>query len=446
MSARLVVLSHAELVGCLSATPTEIHAVSGGEVLTDRIYRGPRFNQKGPCSEKIFGPLDDCRCVCGRYRNPSSAHLSPILDAIFGELGHGERCGECGVVAGEGPGSKWRRVGHIDLAMPVVHPWLRFGGRYWLADLVSLALGGKVIRRQDCEAVVTGKALLVTAVDREGLDLALAGQQESIDEYLSEVAERGRRAGYVAEEGERKPTLREVARIRAGVLKAVEVARSLRVGDVIPMTPGKAWPYELRVWFGDYFTAGYGGAAIKALLETVDHSGGVCGLDRFLDSSPDAERVSEAEMGRASRLRRLAGALACGADGGCAWQPEKWVPSVVVVVPPVLRVRWNRDGCGLVRTPIEFHYSRLVNRNNQLRRLIETGAPELILSNEAALVQRSVDQLILNGRTSEPSCGPDGRPLGALSEVFTVPAVYARSPERWAALWRDGVLSERLTQ
>ena len=164
---------------------------------------------------------------------------------------------------------------------------------------------------------------------------------------------------------------------------------------------------DARDKFGNDFRVGMGAEAIKELLE---------GIDLELMTTQLRKELKEVSGQRKMRaIRRLEVAEAFRQSGN---KPEWMVLDVVPVIPPELRPMVQLDGGRFATSDLNDLYRRVINRNNRLRRLLDLGAPDIIVRNEKRMLQEAVDALIDNGRRGRPVTGPGNRPLKSLSDML----------------------------
>ena len=164
---------------------------------------------------------------------------------------------------------------------------------------------------------------------------------------------------------------------------------------------------EMRERYGDEFEASMGAEAIQELLKEID-------LDQL-----SAELTAEVEKSSGQKkvriLKRLEVVEAFRISGN---RPEWMVMDVLPVLPPDLRPMVQLDGGRFATSDLNDLYRRVINRNNRLRRLLELGAPDIIVRNEKRMLQEAVDSLIDNGRRGRPVTGPNNRALKSLSDML----------------------------
>ena len=164
---------------------------------------------------------------------------------------------------------------------------------------------------------------------------------------------------------------------------------------------------EAREKYGFTFRAGMGAEAIKELLEAIDLEKDSAELKKALKESTGQKR--------ARIIKRLEVVEAFRESGN---RPEWMIMTVIPVIPPDLRPMVQLDGGRFATSDLNDLYRRIINRNNRLKRLLELGAPEIIVRNEKRMLQEAVDALIDNGRRGRPVTGPGNRALKSLSDML----------------------------
>jgi len=164
---------------------------------------------------------------------------------------------------------------------------------------------------------------------------------------------------------------------------------------------------ELKEKYGDRFRAGMGAEAIKELLKEID-------LDKL---SQELRQELETATGQKKLkiIKRLEVVEAFRKSGN---RPEWMILDVIPVIPPELRPMVQLDGGRFATSDLNDLYRRVINRNNRLKKLMELGAPDIIIRNEKRMLQEAVDALIDNGRRGRPVTGPGNRPLKSLSDML----------------------------
>ena len=164
---------------------------------------------------------------------------------------------------------------------------------------------------------------------------------------------------------------------------------------------------EAREKWGSAFRVGMGAEAIKELLEAIDLEKESAELKKGLKESTGQKR--------ARIIKRLEVVEAFRESGN---RPEWMVMTVIPVIPPDIRAMVQLDGGRFATSDLNDLYRRIINRNNRLKRLLELGAPDIIVRNEKRMLQEAVDALIDNGRRGRPVTGPGNRPLKSLSDML----------------------------
>jgi DNA-directed RNA polymerase subunit beta' len=392
------------------ATADDIRTWSHGEVKKPETinYRTLKPEKDGLFCEKIFGPTRDWECYCGKYKR---VRFKGII------------CERCGV---EVTRAKVRRerMGHIELAAPVTHIWYFKGVPSRLGYLLDLA-------PKDLEKVIYFAAYMITTVDVDARTRDLPSLESKISVEKLQVTNRrdddvNKRASKLeadlaALEAEgaksdqrrkvRESAEREMAQIRRRA--DAEVDRLDRVFDrfkalKVQDLEGDEMLYrEMRDRYGRYFSGGMGAAAIQNRLESFDLAG---------ESESLREIVQTGKGQRKTRaLKRLKVVTAFLQTRN---SPMGMVLDCVPVIPPDLRPMVQLDGGRFATSDLNDLYRRVINRNNRLKRLLDLGAPEIIVNNEKRMLQEAVDALFDNGRRGRPVTGPGNRPLKSLSDML----------------------------
>ncbi|MFC7442670.1 DNA-directed RNA polymerase subunit beta' [Laceyella putida] len=162
-----------------------------------------------------------------------------------------------------------------------------------------------------------------------------------------------------------------------------------------------------REKYGNAFTAMMGAEAIKRLLQEID-------LDKEVESLKEELQTAQGQR-RNRAIKRLEVLEAFRASGN---KPDWMILDVLPVIPPELRPMVQLDGGRFATSDLNDLYRRVINRNNRLKRLLDLGAPDIIVQNEKRMLQEAVDALIDNGRRGRPVTGPGNRPLKSLSHML----------------------------
>ncbi len=392
------------------ATAEDIRQWSHGEVKKPETinYRTLKPEKEGLFCERIFGPTRDWECNCGKYKR---VRFKGII------------CERCGV---EVTRAKVRRerMGHIELAAPVTHIWYFKGVPSRLGYLLDLA-------PKDLEKVIYFAAYMITSVDEEqrhkdlpSLEAQIEVEKKEFENRRdSEIETRAKRlesdiaeleaegAKADARRKVRESAEREMNQIRKRADQQIERLeqvwdrfKNLKVQDL----EGDEILYrEMRDRFGLYFEGGMGAAAIQKRLQDFDLQA-ESELLREIIATGKGQKKTRA-------LKRLKVVTAFQATTN---KPDGMVLDAVPVIPPDLRPMVQLDGGRFATSDLNDLYRRVINRNNRLKRLLDLGAPEIIVNNEKRMLQEAVDSLFDNGRRGRPVTGPGNRPLKSLSDML----------------------------
>ncbi len=307
------------------ASPEQIRAWSRGEVKKPETinYRTLKPERDGLFCERIFGPIKDWECHCGKYKR---VRYKGIV------------CDRCGV---EVTKSKVRRerMGHIELAAPVSHIWYFKG--------------------------IPSRMGLILDMSPRSLEKVL---------YF---------ASYVVIDP------KETSLLKKQLLNEKEYREAVdKYGE-------------------ESFVAGMGAEAVQTLLAEID-------LERSTEELKEELKQSTGQK-KVRIIRRLEVIESFRKSGN---KPEWMVVDVIPVIPPDLRPMVQLDGGRFATSDLNDLYRRVINRNNRLKKLLDLGAPDIIVRNEKRMLQEAVDALIDNGRRGRPVTGPGNRPLKSLSDML----------------------------
>jgi len=411
------------------ATADYIRTWSNGEVKKPETinYRTLKPEKDGLFCEKIFGPQKDWECACGKYKR---IRFKGII------------CERCGV---EVTRSKVRRerMGHIELAAPSVHIWYLRGTRSWLAYLLMGTTPKSELKAKQLEKVIYFAADLVTWVDEEkrdedisNLEVEMLEEKDAINKELElTLAERHEEGeGEIAlleEEGAKDTEIRAAQRAidkQLGLIRdqyeaeielverAFEEFKSMFSRQIID--DEMLWR-ELADRYGSYFEGGMGAEAIAQLIERIDFDEEELILREQIDPPEGQKPLSAQRKQKAiKRLKIVAAFNRRDERGRRVNDPRAMILDVVPVIPPELRPMVQLDGGRFATSDLNDLYRRVINRNNRLKRLLDLGAPNIIVNNEKRMLQEAVDALFDNGRRGRPVTGPGNRPLKSLSDML----------------------------
>ena len=412
------------------ATADSIRGWSNGEVKKPETinYRTLRPEKDGLFCEKIFGPTKDWECYCGKYKR---VRFRGII------------CERCGV---EVTRSKVRRerMGHIELAAPVVHIWYLRGTRSWLAYLLMGTEAREELKAKQLEKVIYFAANLVTWVDE-------AKRHEDLPELEAELGVRDRRHREEARPRDRPPL--QGARGASSPISRRPGPRTPRPRPASATSrrrsPASASATRARSsWPSGPSTSSR--ASTPARSSRTRCSGASCASATRTTSraawaprpSPGSSTASTSTPKRSScremidaadgrkplsaqrrqkvikRLKIVTAFNRRDENGRRVNDPRAMILDSVPVIPPDLRPMVQLDGGRFATSDLNDLYRRVINRNNRLKRLLDLGAPEIIINNEKRMLQEAVDALFDNGRRGRPVTGPGNRPLKSLSDML----------------------------
>ncbi|MCR1972747.1 DNA-directed RNA polymerase subunit beta' [Clostridium sporogenes] len=307
------------------ASPEKIREWSRGEVKKPETinYRTLKPERDGLFCERIFGPMKDWECHCGKYKR---IRYKGIV------------CDRCGVEVTKAKVRR-ERMGHIELAAPVSHIWYFKG--------------------------IPSRMGLILDMSPRALEKVL---------YF---------ASYVVLDPKETPLLKKQ------LLNEKEYRESIdKYGD-------------------NSFVAAMGAEAVKTLLDEIDLEQSSIELKEELKTSTGQKKIRI--------IRRLEVVESFRKSGN---RPDWMVIDVIPVIPPDLRPMVQLDGGRFATSDLNDLYRRVINRNNRLKKLLDLGAPDIIVRNEKRMLQEAVDALIDNGRRGRPVTGPGNRPLKSLSDML----------------------------
>jgi DNA-directed RNA polymerase subunit beta' len=365
------------------ASPETITQWSHGEVTKPETinYRTQRPEKDGLFDEKIFGPIKDWECYCGKYKR---IRYKGIV------------CDKCGVEVTKSSVRR-ERMGHIKLAVPTAHIWFLRGVPSRLGLILDLGV-------QELEKVVYFAAYIINSVDEEarmstleqiehefkakkkvieekfetliGKSKSAIGQkasQKDPDVLQAEIdAEVTRLKDAWSKENDALESIRDQARSELKSIKKMQIISELQYRD-------------LSLKYGPVFSASIGAEGIKGLLEEVNLEQLLSDLQTQL---PNVEGQAERKI--LKRMKLIKSLINSGL------RPEWMLITMLPVIPPDLRPMVQLDGGRFAASDLNDLYRRVINRNNRLKKLLEIKAPEVITRNEKRMLQEAVDALIDN--------------------------------------------------
>ncbi|MDE3064578.1 MAG: DNA-directed RNA polymerase subunit beta' [Acidobacteriota bacterium] len=411
------------------ATAQNIRSWSSGEVKKPETinYRTLRPEKDGLFCEKIFGPQKAWECACGKYKR---VRFKGIV------------CERCGV---EVTSDKVRRerMGHIALSAPVVHIWYLRGTRSWLAYLLMGTAPKEELKAKQLEKVIYFAAHMVTFVDVDKRHEDLPELRGALAEELVEIGDREAkaieaklkdieaRAEKLEADGAKESELRALQRgtekeletVRQRFAEERELARqafdTFEALHSRQIVEDEVLYREMEFRYGDYFEGGMGADAIMGLIDRMDLDEEERVMREMIDAK-DGRKPLSAQR-HAKFLKRLAIVQSFNRrddQGRRLNDPRAMILEAVPVIPPDLRPMVQLDGGRFATSDLNDLYRRVINRNNRLKRLLDLGAPDIIVNNEKRMLQEAVDALFDNGRRGRPVAGQSGRPLKSLSDML----------------------------
>lgn len=325
------------------ASPEAIRSWSYGEVTKPETinYRTGRSERYGLFDERIFGPEKDYECYCGKYRR---IRYKDII------------CEKCGVEVTRSIVRR-ERMGHIELASPVAHIWFLRN----VPSRISLILAQGV---SDVEKVVYFAGYIIKSVNQKAKEEILANLDS---EFKAKVKS--------ASDEKTKDKLRDLL---VATKKEIEEIKPWKIFDELTY-------HRFAMKYGTCFEAGIGAEAIYEIFKTIDLKALEAEVVAHLEKAGSVER---------DKVEKRLSLLRAFQNSGI--RPEWMFMSVIPVIPAGIRPMVALDGGRYAASDVNDLYRRVINRNNRLKKLIEIGAPDVILRNEKRILQEAVDALIDN--------------------------------------------------
>jgi len=330
------------------ASPEDIISWSHGEVTKPETinYRTQKAEKDGLFSEKIFGPVRDFECSCGKYRR---IRYKGIV------------CDKCGVEVTKSSVRR-ERMGHIELAVPIAHIWFLRN----IPSRIALVLGQTLA---DVEKVVYYSSYIITEVD-ENLKKDYAKQVEA--EYKSKLKE------LTSGGNDSEEALKELFDSKQQNLDFLNALEKWNIISEID--------YRLMsMKFAPVFKAQTGSTVLREIFAGIDLEAELANLDKELEVADGAKAQKIMK-----KIRFLGGLHQAGV------RPEWMFLTHLPVIPPDLRPMVALDGGRFATSDLNDLYRRVINRNNRLKKLMSQRAPEVIVRNEKRMLQEAVDALVDN--------------------------------------------------
>ncbi len=377
------------------ASPEDIHTWSHGEVTKPETinYRTQKPERDGLFCEKIFGPIKDWECYCGKYKK---IRYKGIV------------CDKCGVEVTRAIVRR-ERMGHIDLCAPVSHIWFLRG----IPSKIGLALD---ISIQSLEKVIYFADFIITNVNEDLKTETLNQLKLEYKQYRKQIeSDFDNRIAQAQAKGEGKDDLaNSLIKQKEEKLKDLEATVAIAEGELKEIKPLKIISehtyHDLSLKYGHIFDSGIGAEAVRELLSRIDIEATIDELNK---------QIAEAAGPKKDKLIRRVKLFNNLLKNKI--RPEWMIMTVVPVIPPDLRPMVPLDGGRFATSDLNDLYRRVINRNNRLKQLLELNAPEVIVRNEKRMLQEAVDALIDNnarhGKTVVASTGQK-RMLKSIADIL----------------------------
>jgi DNA-directed RNA polymerase subunit beta' len=429
------------------ASPRTIAEWSFGEVKKPETinYRTFKPERDGLFCAKIFGPIKDYECLCGKYKRMKH---------------RGVVCEKCGVEVIQ---SKVRRerLAHVDLATPVAHIWFLKSLPSRIGHLLNMTLKDLEFVLYCAKYVCLGALKLQAERGKAGIYPYYIPRERKSDlfadyELIAEGGDIGKLVKRYGQDVFRGQLINEedYYDVQHGfVIDRIEADVTTQwLPEVGPIFPGRILSSEEHEYVldvlgevsvggspaSDYLRLEMGGEAILELLSYLDPTRIPSEKPRWPGDGLDVETLDDlsrrlrdeiraweektegqlkptgvAKIKKISKRLKIVEALRESDN-----KPQHLVLTAIPVLPPDLRPLVPLDGGRFVTSDLNDLYRRVINRNNRLKRLLELHAPEIIVRNEKRMLQEAVDALFDNGRRGKVITGPNKRPLKSLSDML----------------------------
>jgi len=355
------------------ASPEEILSWSHGEITRPETinYRTQKPEKDGLFCEKIFGPVKNWECACGKYKR---IRYKGII------------CEKCGVEVTTSI-IRRERMGHIKLAVPVTHSWFLRSTPSRVGLLLDLPV-------KQLEQVVYFASYVIVDVDEKAREENLAELDAEYKKMLDDKKQENAASLKAAKGAVKNGDMDELALVALeqelvdaydSLGDSYKIAKDelegLAVGKVITETDYR----NISMKFGHVFRAGIGADAIREIIQKIDLKAYIKNMKAWIKKS-----TGQKQKKFVKRLKLAASLL------NSKIRPEWMVLTVIPVIPPELRPMVQLDGGRFATSDLNDLYRRVINRNMRLKKLIQLGAPEIICRNEKRMLQEAVDILISN--------------------------------------------------
>ena len=379
------------------SSPERIRSLSNGKVLISETinYRTQRPERWGLFCEQIFGPRKNYECACGKYKRIRYK---------------GVVCERCWVEVTKATVRR-ERMAHIDLYAPIAHIWYMKSVPSRIGLLLDLPV-------KQLEQVVYFASYIITDVYEDKREEAIKNLEErykvtkvetqkDIQREINELKLK-REAGEIPKKKFEDAQHAVMSRLEDLDAEFDELKKGLTNITVWAVV----WELEYRVLaekFPHVFDWGTGAEYLKKLLERIDLKEYIIEMERQL------KIATQAKSKKLMQKIKLASNLLKSGQ-----KPEWFILTALPIVPPDLRPMIQLDGWRFASSDLNDLYRRVINRNNRLKKLIDLGAPDVILKNEKRMLQESVDMLITGNTRSNRSgfVSANKKELKSLTEVL----------------------------
>ncbi|HLG91528.1 MAG TPA: DNA-directed RNA polymerase subunit beta', partial [Acidimicrobiales bacterium] len=289
---------------------------------------------------------------------------------------------------------------------------------YFAANLVTWV--DEERRHADLPQLEAELAEELAEIERQR-DLDIDRRFKALEQELADMEKQGAKDSEI--KSRQKAVEREIASIRERADSEQELARRA-LDELRDLYPRKIIEDEL-LWrelqdrYGDYFEGGMGAEAIARLIDRIDLDEEEAKLREAIDGGNGSKPLSAQRRQKAIKRLKIVSAFNRRDEHGRRLNdPRAMILDAVPVIPPDLRPMVQLDGGRFATSDLNDLYRRVINRNNRLKRLLDLGAPEIIVNNEKRMLQEAVDALFDNGRRGRPVTGPGNRPLKSLSDML----------------------------
>ena len=397
------------------ASPEDVINWSYGKILKPETinYRTFKPEKDGLMDERIFGPVKDYECACGKYK---------------GARYRGVICDKCGV---EVTHSKVRRerMAHIELAAPVAHVWYFRGIPSKMALLLDMS-------PRNLEAVIYFSSFIVTEIDNDKKAIVISNINEEIDaqklkfkkdteEEIKVIEKMGEKDKKAIEEEDPKKAKKAIDKIEKRIVKEIaklkeenfskeqelikEFQRNIKKLDQVKkftiMSDNEF--IQLEDYLDEFATVSIGAEAIQDILSKLDLD---AIIEKLRESLVDAKGPKVKKITK--RLRIVEGIKRSKIEA--SWMIMQNLP----VIPPDLRPMVQLEGGRFATSDLNDLYRRVINRNNRLKKLMDLGAPEIIVRNEKRMLQEAVDSLLDSSRSRRQRAVRGRKELRSLADML----------------------------